>query len=89
MKELLEEIERVLETASWKLGEATGIPEEIRPRFFTGEAGDWIFAAIEFTNHGRVGYDGTTTNMKKGLVVRLTPDLAEKAVKLAAAQVSS
>lgn len=85
--EVLADIEQALAAVTWKRVEA---PKDREAEFFQGAANGWDFNICSFDiedqgfGPGARGYDGA--GCKESLVVRLTRELAEKAVKLAKEQ---
>lgn len=82
---LLAEAAAAIETATWTTAEHGAEGAQI----FRGESGDWRFTvasydltALGFEAGGR-GFDGAS--VKSTTFMRLTPELAERAVRLAEA----
>jgi hypothetical protein len=96
MEKLLREIEEVLPKVEWKVRDdvLTQEAHEFVPRMFDGHApGDWYFVVSDFEIEsqgfpkGSRGYDGCGRN--GAVVIRLTRELAERAVKLALSKTST
>ena len=74
MKKLLDEIEALMSPAGW---EPMPSPAEITA--YTLKAGDWLIMVAKSDDI----YDGAASSLSRGMVIRLTKELAEKGFKLA------
>jgi hypothetical protein len=83
----LEEIEKILPLVAWR---RTDGPKDHDAKYFMGNHSGWLITAISFDIEdqgfpkGTRGYDGAAASGK--VLMRLTRELAEKAIKLAEEQ---
>ncbi len=91
MLAVLNEIEAALPLMTWKRAEMPGAEAAGAgdARAFEGVGGEWRLTVASFDIEsqgfpaGSRGYDGAAASMSRGLVTRLTRELAERAFTLA------
>ena len=92
MLEFLSEFEALLPEVKWE-PEHSADPEvqALKTEAFIGTTGDWRATAVAFDIEpqgfpkGTRGYDGAVVNHPRGIVCRMTREIAERVFKAAAA----
>lgn len=71
----------ITEVTNWRNITPPDAPAELSVTFIEGATGLWKITAARFKQAGRTGYDGAATNMTKGVILHLLPDMAEEAFR--------
>jgi hypothetical protein len=81
VKPLLAELEALIPSVDWQRDRLSeDLMADRQVRCFIGYASTWRFVVASFAipdRNGR-GVDGTAMSMQRSLVIRLTPELAQK-----------
>jgi hypothetical protein len=88
---ILAEIDSALDEATWENGPPVHDTRSYQGKTETGWAFlvvAWIASRDRDQTNARYGFAGTASRIAEGLIVKLTPELAEKAARLAKAKVS-